>query len=97
MKDVRKILKKIVDEHGDALRRLAGTSKAKEGVNPVEVNPLKLQDLFERILSDLEQAENELYNDEFSARLRELCKERRQQYRDLLREIMDERKHYPYV
>lgn len=55
---------------------------------PIKVNPLALQELFFDMLEDLEQAHENLYNDELSKQLNIHYKKKRIKYQERLKDLM---------
>lgn len=57
---------------------------------PVKVNPLTLQDLFYRVMADLEYAQHQLYNDDISRVMKYECEKQRREYVNKFKEILKE-------
>lgn len=57
---------------------------------PVSINPLTLQDLFYRVLNNLELAQNQLYNDELSRLMKLQCDKQRDEYLKEFKKILNE-------
>lgn len=68
----------------DILRRY------KEDMMFIQVNPLMLQSLVYDMLDDLEFTQDSLYNDEASVKIKNYCQDKRQQYLDRLKKILND-------